>query len=301
MKDYYRNTTININGKIVKDEDAQISVFDRGFLFGDSIYEVSYTKDRALLFWPEHLQRLLNSARLLNIELDYTEEEITKQVLETLRISNISDAYFRVIITRGCSEINLNPNIATHNNLIIIVKPKPVYSHKMYSDGIELLLSSVHRNSSKSTDPNAKSGNYLNSVMAIDEAKAKGIYDSVMVNSEGQLTEGTSFNLWLIKDNKIITPKKGSGLLLGITRAKILSFKKLNEYQILDEILLPEDLNSSQEMFITSSTRGVMPVKRIYLNESSYIDFPSQDVTNQLKEIYDQYVINSIKSTSLQY
>lgn len=300
MNQYYKNTTVNINGKIVSDEDAHISIFDRGFLFGDSVYEVSYSKDKSILFWDEHLKRLRNSADLLNMNVSYTDEYITEQVIKTLRESNIKDAYFRIIITRGCSEISLNPNIATHNNFIIIVMPKPIYKQSMYENGIDLLLSNIHRNSIRSTNPNAKSGNYLNNVMAINEAKSLGLYDSIMVNAQGELTEGTSFNLWLVKDNKILTPKHDSGLLLGITREKILSFKEVDSFKIEEQLLYPKDLEQAQEMFITSATRGVMPVKSI-IAENKRIEFQSTNIITKLQTTYDQYVLVHIKETSYKY
>lgn len=300
MNQYYKNTTVNINGNIVSDQDAQISVFDRGFLFGDSVYEVSYSRDNSLLFWTEHLDRLKNSAMLLNMDISFSDDEITHEVLKTLKESNLKNAYFRIIVTRGCSEISLNPNIATHNNLIIIVMPKPVYKQEMYTDGIELLLSNIHRNSLKSTNPNAKSGNYLNNVMAINEAKKLGLYDSIMVNADGELTEGTSFNLWLVKDDQILTPKQNSGLLLGITRDKILRFKQVNNKMIQEQLLYPKDLELSQEMFITSATRGVMPVKSVIV-ENKKINFKSIHTTQEIQKIYDNYVSDHIKKTSFKY
>jgi branched-chain amino acid aminotransferase len=300
MNHYYKNTTVNINGTIVSEKDAQISIFDRGFLFGDSVYEVSYSKDKSILFWDEHLKRLKNSANLLNMNFSYSDEYITNQVIKTLRESKLKDAYFRIIVTRGCSEISLNPNIATHNNLIIIVMPKPVYANSMYEKGIELLLSNIHRNSLKSTNPNAKSGNYLNNVMAINEAKSLGVYDSIMVNAQGELTEGTSFNLWLVKNNRIVTPKHNSGLLLGITREKILNIKEIDNIKIEEELLYPKDLENSQEMFITSATRGVMPVKSIIVDNKK-IEFSSSNIIKKLQTTYDEYVLTHIKETSYKY
>lgn len=300
MNQYYKNTTVNINGNIVSDKDANISIFDRGFLFGDSVYEVSYSQNKSILFWSEHLKRLRNSATLLNMNLTYTNEYITNEVLRTLEKSKLKDAYFRIIITRGCSEISLNPNIATHNNLIVIVMPKPIHQEHMYTEGVELLLSNIHRNSIKSTNPNAKSGNYLNNVMAINEAKNCGVYDSIMVNAQGELTEGTSFNLWLVKKDKILTPRPNSGLLLGITRDKIINFKSIDNFNIEEQVLYPKDLSISQEMFITSATRGVMPVKSI-LVDGHKIEFKSTKVVNELQKVYNNYVLEHINESAYKY
>ena len=300
MKDIYSKTTVNINGEIIDAENAKISVFDRGFLFGDSIYEVSYTTKRSILFYEEHMDRLFNSAKLLNMNIFLDRDELTEQIMKTLKASDLDEGYFRLIITRGESEISLNPNLSTHNNFVIMVKPRPNYSKELYDKGIDLLLSNVIRNPKNATDPNAKSGNYLNNVMAISEAKKKGYSDAIMVNGDGQLTEGTTFNFWIIKGKQILTPMSDNGLLMGITRHKVLELKEVEGLEIKEAQLFPKDIFEADEMFITSSTRGVMPISKVLTN-TGLKEFKSFNKTHLIANAYGQLVESYLAKSKYKY
>lgn len=259
---------VNINGEIIPAKDAKISIFDRGFLYGDSIYEVTYTEDYTLHFFEEHLDRLERSAALIEMPLYITREEIRSATIKTLQEAQIQNAYIRIILTRGETEITLDPNASFKNNLVIIVKNKPKYPEHFYKEGINLAIVSVLRNDKMATDPNAKSGNYLNNVMAIAEAKRLGADDAIMVNKDGQITEGTTFNIWMFKDGYWITPPSTSGLLEGITRQKVIGICKKNDLPLKVENFTPADILSAEEVFITSSTRTLMPVHKI--NDTIY-------------------------------
>lgn len=279
--------TVNINGSITDAKDARISIFDRGFLYGDSIYEVTYSKDYTLLFFDDHLDRLEKSAALINMHLFISREEIKKEALKTLKISKIKNAYIRIIVTRGETEITLDPNASFKNNFVIIVKKRPQYPKHFYNSGVNLAIVSIIRNDKMATDPNAKSGNYLNNVMAIQEAKKLGADDALMVNRDGFVTEGTTFNIWMIKDGNIITPPSQSGLLEGITRQKVIGLCKKHNLPLKVENFTPEDILNAQEVFITSSTRGLMPVGQI--NDIIYGEDASQWKTfQQLSTLFDE-------------
>lgn len=260
---YLQETTVFINGEYYRANEAKISVFDRGFLFGDSIYEACYGEKGSILFFEDHINRLKHSAKLLKFTFHISLEEIKKQAIQTLAKSGLESAYLRIILTRGESKISLDPNQAFKNNLVTIARPKPVYPREFYQNGVYLSLVNTIRNDIRAVDPNAKSGNYLNNVMAIEEAKAQGAYDAIMLNSEGKVTEGTTFNLWIVKKGKIITPPLESGLLAGITRKNLLILIKNSGLDHAIEEILPEDLFSAEEVFITSSTRKIIPVARI--------------------------------------
>lgn len=277
-------TTININGKITPKEDAKISIFDRGFLFGDSIYEVTYTTERAILFVNEHLDRLYQSANLIQMNMNLSREKIIKEVLKTLKAANIDNAYIRIIVTRGESEISLDPTQTEQNNFIIIVKPRPIYSDELYSKGISLKIVSVLRNDAKAINPSAKSGNYLNNIMALKEAKDYGYDDALMMNKEDYLTEGTTFNIWMIKDNCLYTPPVESGLLEGITREKVINLCNDNKLALELKNITEHEILSADEVFITSSTRGIMPVFKI--NDKIYSEKSTlQKISNLYKEL----------------
>ncbi|MBD64473.1 MAG: branched-chain-amino acid aminotransferase [Halobacteriovoraceae bacterium] len=288
-QNFLKNIYVGINGELYSPEDAKISVFDRGFLFGDSIYEVTYGENGKLIFFEDHIERLYNSARLLNMEIFISKEDIMKQTLQTLKAAQIPDAYVRIILTRGESELSLDPNLSYHNNLITIVKPKPIYSDKLYSHGLHLIISDVLRNDRRSTNPNAKSGNYLNNVMAHQQAKEKKADDAIMVNHEGHITEGTSFNIWCVKNGVIYTPPEKSGLLKGITRQKVIGICREKDFNLKIDNFTPEFILNADEVFITSSTKGLMPVFK--LNETT-INETAQDrpVMSELQKYYNKII-----------
>lgn len=283
------HSVVNINGKIIPSDKAKISVFDRGFLYGDSIYEVTYSEDYTLLFFEDHLDRLEKSASIINMNLFLTRDEIKEQALKTLQASKIKNAYIRIIITRGETHITLDPDASFKNNFVIIVKKKPEYPQDFYSKGLKLAIVSILRNDKQATDPNAKSGNYLNNVLAIQEAKKLGAQDALMVNKEGYVTEGSTFNVWMIKDNYIITPPSNSGLLEGITRQKLISICKQKGLPLKIENFTAEDILNAQEVFITSSTRGLMPVSQIndIIYTQNTVEFK---MYQKLSKIYKQVV-----------
>ena len=288
---YLTDTTVFINGLNYESAGAKISIFDRGFLFGDSIYEVCYSDKGHLLFFEDHLERLQNSARLLKMQFFISIEKITEQVMATLKKSNLEQAYLRIILTRGESIIALDPNKSFSNNLVTIARPKPSYPQDFYDSGVYLALVDTIRNDIRSVDPNAKSGNYLNNVMAIEEAKAVGAYDAIMLNKDGKVTEGTTFNIWIVKNNKIITPPIESGILAGITRKKLLELIPSLGMNAIEEEITPQQLSEADEVFITSSTRKLIPVNKV--NEHVYgknsHDWP---ITAKLMKAYDELIKN---------
>lgn len=288
--------TININGEIYSPENAKISVFDRGFLFGDSIYEVTYSKNRSFVFLDEHLDRLWNSAALIGMDIQISREELIDQILKTAKASNIDEAYVRVIITRGESEINLNP-VGHKQNLVIYIKPNIVYPQELYDRGLNLALAQRPRNDRRTLDPNAKSGNYLNNVLAIQEAKKLNADDAIMANIDGEIAEGTTFNIWMVKDGKAVTPHPSSGLLKGITRQKVLDICKTFDFPCEEGKITIDDLSGAQELFITSSTKGVMPVYK--LDGKTYAETSAQrPVTQKLwekyRELLDEHIAQGL-------
>ena len=287
--EHFSKALVNINGVITPAVDAKISIFDRGFLYGDSIYEVIYGKGNTLIFLEEHITRLFHSALLLNMKVFFTKEEIIREVIETLKQTELSDVYVRIILTRGETAITLDPDSSFKNNLIIIARPKTFHPPENYKYGISLYIPTILRNDIKSVNPNAKSGNYLNNVMAMSEAKEYGADDAVMINHDNEVTEGTTFNIWMVKNGTLFTPPVSSGLLKGITRDKIIELCHENKLSFQIVKFGKKDLLEAQEIFVTSSMRGVMPVRKI--NEKvfgkSLEDWP---MIKSLINLYDKKV-----------
>ena len=300
LNELYDTAYVNINGEICRPQDAMISIFDRGFLYGDSIYEVTYSEKGCLLFFEEHLDRLFNSAELLNMHIFLSREEIISEALKTLKASKLERAYIRIIITRGETAITLDPNSSFKNNFVIIVKPQPEYPIEMYEKGIKLFIASVQRNDVKAVNPNAKSGNYLNNVMAISEAKDKGYDDAIMVNKNGDITEGTTFNIWMVSKGVIYTPPKESGLLKGITRAKVIELCRKHNLELKVEAFGTNDILNADEIFITSSTKGIMAVSKIndHITGESLKDWP---MIQKLSTLYKQRAEEEINTAKYFY
>lgn len=279
---------VNINGVVQTAADAKISVFDRGFLYGDSVYDVTYSDKGCIIFLEEHLDRLFNSAKLIDLNIDLTRSQIIEETIKTLNFSKLTRAYIRIIITRGEADMSLDPSVCFKNNLVIIVKPQPPYPQELYLKGLFLHIPKIERMNKKAVNPNAKSGNYLNNVLAMNEAKKFGADDALMLNADGFITEGTSFNIWIVKNGTIATPPLESGLLKGITRQKVIQICRDHNLKLELKNLTKEDIYECDEAFITSSTKGLMPVYRIdhiFLSDAPEKRPLSQTLNNYYQEL----------------
>jgi len=257
-----KDTLISFNKILTAPEDAKISIFDRGFLFGDSVYEVTLTVNKEIIFIKEHLDRLNKSANAIAMISQFSQEEIREEILKIQSILGFDRMYFRIILTRGEGEIGLDPDLATKQNLIIIGKSLSEYPTKWYDQGVEVIIADTLRNPRKAMDPNIKSGNYLNNVLAMIEAKKRNAFDAIMLNHEGNVAEGTTNNIWMVKDKIVSTPPLKAGLLEGITRAKILHFESLN-YKVIEQDIAPSQILEADEAFFTSSTKEIVPIVKI--------------------------------------
>lgn len=258
-----KNEIVSINGTLMDPSEATISVFDRGFLYGDSIYEVTLTYDKKPSFMDEHLDRLEHSANSLMMKLQFSRERIKEEIQKCIDAVDSKRLYIRLIITRGCGAIGLDPNLADEQNFIILCKDLPNYPVEWYENGVDLVVADVRRNPKKAIDPSIKSGNYLNNVMAMAQAQQKGAYDAVMLNFHGQVTEATTSNIWLVKNKVLMTPPITSGLLGGITRKALLSIAEEQNMAFEEVNFTVAELKAADEVFLSSSTKELVPVAKI--------------------------------------
>ena len=219
-------TKININGDI--QDEAFISILDHGFLFGDSIYEVICTNKGKPCFLDEHLKRLNASASAISLKIPRKSEWIKEQIKMTFNSTGNLESYIRIIVPRGEGELDIDPSSCYKPNIIIFVKSIPKIPEENYVKGISVSLVSIKRNSRDSLNPAVKTGNYLNNILAKMEAQKLGAEDAIMVNPWGQLTEGTTSNIFFVKDERVFTPDKKCGILSGITREKIIQLAHEN-------------------------------------------------------------------------
>ena len=252
-----------INGDFIDESEAKVSIFDHGFLFGDSIYEVVRTVQGKLFGAHQHLKRLHASAKGIGLKLPLNDDQAISLLREMHKRKPGSESYLRIIITRGVGELDLHPASCPKPNIIGIAKPLPQWPADAYSEGARVILADVRRNPKTATDPAIKSGNYLNNVLAIVEARAAGAAEAIMLNVEGHVTEATTSNVFMVQGNQLHTPDLGEGLLAGVTRGFLLELARKLRIKTVERAISAEELLAADEVFITSSTRDIMPVASI--------------------------------------
>jgi len=283
---------VSINGKIMFKEDAKISIFDRGFLYGDSVYEVIRTYQGIPFLLQEHLDRLWHSASKLEMGFSFDQNHLIKEVNTCLGELGKESAYIRIIVTRGQGPLQLDPVSAGPNNIVVITKEFKEYPKEWYKNGVNILISNVERTSIRAVDPNIKSGNYLNNIMAFIHAKKQRAFDAIMLNNQGYITEGTTHNIWLVKDGKAYTPPLHAGILEGITRKTILVLAKKNGIDVEQKNLTAEDLINADECFMTSTTKEVIPVTQV--NNAPIGTGEPGVITGKLHQLYREFIAQQI-------
>lgn len=251
---------LSINGEFLDAASAKVSVLDHGFLFGDSIYEVVRTVGGKLFAADRHLKRLHGSAAGIAMPLQRDDAWLLQHFRDMHARQGLGESYLRIVVTRGVGELDLHPASCTQQNYFGIAKPLPDWPREAYEYGCKIILAHVRRNAREATDPAIKSGNYLNNVLAIVEARKQNAVEAVMMNVQGMLTECTTSNIFVVKDGAVYTPALDQGLLEGVTRGFILQVCSRLGIGCHATPLPPEALLGADEAFITSTTRDVMPV-----------------------------------------
>ena len=286
-----------VDGVIDQLENIRVPVTDRGFLYGDSIYEVFRTYQGIPFMYDEHYERLLNSAKLIGMDLDFSAAEILDRVVETLKIAEVEpgeDVYVRYQITRGSGPIDLTPDPSQSNRLVIIIKAIPKWNPDYYRSGMVLAVPELRRNSITNLDPNIKGGNYLNNILGLAQAKQRGADDCVMLDANNNVTECSNSNVWFVINDEIVTPKLGN--LVGLTRKSLVSLLGKVGLSFAERSIHYEELIDASECFVTSATREVMPVKRLIKKDADHIDFPAGggELTRKCQELYQQMLVEFI-------
>lgn len=274
-----------INGSISPPEGARVSVFDRGFLYGDSVYETLRTVRGQPLDLDDHLQRLERSARRIAIRLPRSPREITEAVLETLEAAGNAESYIRIIVTRGEGEIDLDPAAARGGSVIVIVKPLKLPLPEYFERGVAVRVVHVRRNSRDAVDPAIKSGNYLNNILALIEARQFGAYEAILCDAEGAIAEGSTSNIFAVSAGIVRTPPLDVGLLEGITRQKVLGLCQQHGIATQETRIRPEDLRNAEEAFLTGSVRGVLPITRV--DEQEVATGQPGPITRRIMALYE--------------
>jgi len=254
---------IYLNEKIVPKNKACVSVFDHGFLYGDGIYETLRAYNGIVFKVDEHVERLFRSASMLDLKIPKTRESIKKAVYDTLKANNQNEAVVRLTISRGAGPVGLDPELCPKPTFVIITKDFKEYPRKFYIKGVTIAMAKTRRNFKGALNPQIKSLNFLNNILAKIEASKNGAYEAVMLNYRGYIAEGTITNIFFIKKGVLCTPGIDVGILDGITRRIILDSAIELGIKIREGHFRKNELFRADEVFISNTTMEVLPVSRI--------------------------------------
>ncbi len=255
---------VYLNGEFIKSDSAKISVFDQGFLYGDGIFESFRSIGKNLYQFPHHYQRLLQSAEALSYPITFTQEKLEAILLELRERNDLNNAYYRITITRGKGQIGFQSNLDNNLTCLVLTREFQGLDDSYYQEGIELQVAQTRRNAPEAINPKIKSISNLNSLLGKLEAKAAGAFEVIMLNNKEHICEGSASNIFWTRGQWVFTPGASTGLLEGVTRSTIMRLceNKLNLRVITGEFKL-QDLQFSDEVFITSTSLEVIPVVKV--------------------------------------
>lgn len=254
---------VYIDGKYWEKEEAKVSVFDHGFLYGDGVFEGIRAYKGRVFKLKEHIDRLYESAQSITLDISISKEELIKLVINTLRINNLRDAYIRIVVSRGVGDLGLDPRKCKKSSLIIIADKIKLYPEEMYEKGLEIITVSTRRNIPDALSPRIKSLNYLNNILAKIEINLAGVLEGIMLNSQGYVAEATGDNIFLVKNNILFTPSVGCGILKGITRDAVIEIAKNAGMKVEEVLLTTYDVYNAEECFLTGTAAEVIPVVKV--------------------------------------
>ena len=253
---------IYLNGKFVEKKDAKVSVFDHGFLYGDGAFEGIRAYNRLVFKLEEHVERLYETSHTLMIDLKMTRKEMMKAIVDTLKANNLTDAYIRVVVSRGEGDLGLDPRKCFGNpNVIIIADKITLYPKELYNRGMEIITVPTVRNNPEAINPQLKSLNYLNNILAKIEANNSGFSEAIMLDHQGYVAECTGDNIFIIKNKVLSTPSQGR--LKGITRETVLELAKKNKIETKECLMTRHEVYISDECFLTGTAAEIIPVVKV--------------------------------------
>jgi branched-chain amino acid aminotransferase len=254
---------IYIDGKYCEEQEAKISVFDHGLLYGDGIFEGIRAYNGRVFKLKEHIDRLFCSAKAILLEVPLSHGAVMAATIETCRRNDIRDGYIRLVVTRGIGTLGLNPNRCSNPSVIIIAGKIQLYPPELYERGMEIVTVATVRNLHSALNPAIKSLNYLNNILAKIEAINAGCEEAIMLNAEGYVAECTGDNLFIVKGSQLLTPPLASGALHGITRGVVMELAAEAGLRVSEPNLTRYDLFNADECFLTGTGAELVPIVRI--------------------------------------
>ncbi|MDE0013049.1 MAG: branched-chain-amino-acid transaminase [Candidatus Poribacteria bacterium] len=281
---------IYIDGEFLPKAEAKVSVFDHGLLYGDGVFEGIRSYNGRVFKLDEHLERLYDSAKSIMLQIPIPIETMKERVLETLRLNHLTEAYIRLVVTRGVGDLGLDPDKCPTPSIIIIADKIALYPPKFYEEGLEIVTVAIRRNYAEAINPRIKSLNYLNNILAKIEGKQAGAEEVLMLNAEGYVVECSGDNIFWIKNEVLVTPPVHIGILEGVTRNSVIDLAREAGMQVEERVFTRHDLFIADEIFLTGTAAEVIPVVKV--DQRVIGDGQPGKVTQKLIAAFRQFANN---------
>lgn len=282
---------IYLNNRLVYPSEAYISVYDHGFLYGDGIYETLRAYDGVIFKVDEHVERLFRSASFIKLKVSKKADQVKKALYETLRGNNLKNAYMRITVSRGQGPTGLDISLCKSPTFVIFAHPFTGYDKEKYEKGVSLIVAQTRRNFGQALNPQIKSLNFLNNILAKTEALSHDAHEAVMLNYQGFITEGSISNIFFVKNGIVATPSVKTGILDGITRYTIFNCVQEKSFLLTQGFYTVDDLYEADEIFLSNTTMEVMPVSMIDGRVVKRCPGPyTKDLHYQYKKNVESYV-----------
>jgi branched-chain amino acid aminotransferase len=254
---------VYLNGKFVEQAQANVSVFDHGLLYGDGVFEGIRSYNRRVFKLPEHIGRLFESAQTIMLKIPLGRAQLAEAVTQTLRVNRLDNGYVRLVVTRGVGDLGLDPRKCNSPTVFIIADKIELYPKRLYEQGLALITVATQRNVPEALNPQIKSLNYLNNILAKIEAINAGFEEALMLAPSGYVTECTGENVFLVKRRVLLTPPPYIGVLRGITRQTVMDLARRRRLDVHEDLLTRHDLFNADEVFLTGTAAELVPVSKI--------------------------------------
>ena len=277
-----------MNGKLLERQDAKVSVFDHGLLYGDGVFEGIRAYSRRIFQGQAHIDRLFESAKEIRLAVPYTKQELLEAMDDAIASNSITDGYIRLVVTRGEGSLGLSPFKCSEPIVFIIADQIALYPPEMYEKGMAVIIAKTLRTSPSMLNPSVKSLNYLNNILGKIEAIDAGVAEAIMLNEKGNVAECTGDNIFIVKDGTLITPPAEAGILLGITRSVVMRLAGELGVPLVEKNIKPKDLYAADECFLTGSAAEVISVTKI--DDKPIGGGQAGPITQKLLESFRRYI-----------
>jgi branched-chain amino acid aminotransferase len=282
-----------LNDRLVDEQDAKVSVFDHGLLYGDGVFEGIRVYGSKIFEFEAHLKRLYESAKVIRLDIGMSQKDLAKATEETVKANNIDEGYIRLVVTRGVGNLGINPLTCKKAQIIIIADKIQLYPQEFYDKGMKVISAATLRNHPLSIPPQVKSLNYLNNILAKIESIDAGVQEAILFNHEGYVAEASGDNVFIVKNSTLYTPPIQAGALEGVTRGVVMSLAEMEKIEVVQKNLTRFDLYVADELFLTGTAAEVIGVVEIDGRKIS--NSRPSPVTQMLRKKFDDYAHGRMK------